>query len=159
MILVDFGSLRVVGCIDNPFARTGAAYEIGHQRINDLQSVTDNGSPLWIDRTVVYHCLRATSESIADYGLGCFNVVRCFVERGCATMQSHNLQSFLWKVEGLGPALCCSTSRSASLLEACRDHSTNIFACVKNVTFPICTTGRSTLSVHSAQITDEFAWR
>src|SRR4051812_49219746 len=118
MILVDFGCLREVGRIDDRLACTGAAYEIGQQGIVDLQSVTDNGSPLWIDRCVVYQCLRATSESIADCGLSCFDVVRCFVERGCATMLSHNLQSFLRKVEGLGPTLCCRTSRSASFLEA-----------------------------------------
>src|SRR5215213_1093077 len=107
MILVDFGCLREVSRIDDRFARIGAPHEISQQWIVNLQSVTDNGSPLWIDRTVVYHCLRATSESVADCGLSCFNVVRCFVERGCATMQSHNLQSFHVKVEGLGPALWC----------------------------------------------------
>ena len=45
---------REVDRVDDLFSRTGTPQDVSKPRIIDLQSVTDNASPLWIGSSVVY---------------------------------------------------------------------------------------------------------
>src|SRR5215212_1216538 len=99
MMFVSLASFREVGWMDDPFARIYTPHEVRQRRIVNLQSVTNNVPPLWIDQSVVYQYPRATSESIADCDLGCFGLMRCFFKRGCATILNHDLYSLVERVE------------------------------------------------------------
>src|ERR1043165_3049469 len=49
---------REVDRVDDLLARTGAPHDVREPRIVDLQTVTNNVSPLWIGSAVVYDCVR-----------------------------------------------------------------------------------------------------
>src|SRR5215217_2813780 len=111
IVFVVFGGFRESSRVDDLFTGIGAPDGVRKQRIADLQSVMDNGPPLWINRSAFKTaCARRRSASLIVIWIVRFREV--FVEALLRYYECSRSYSFVTKGLRSQGRLCVdSTSR------------------------------------------------